>query len=337
MQFPILFKEMSSPIILSRTPFRLSLGGGSTDMKTYYEHHGGFIFAVAIDMYMDLLIKQTRSDDLIHVHYKSFESVLDVNQVQHVLAREALKMTGHTKGIAISFKADTPAGTGLGSSGACLVALLKGLSFYSGEEMTREEAAEKSFEITQALGLPDGKQDPYACALGGFVVLDIDKSGKVHISKPKFSSQTINKFLNNTLLFYTGVSRESHPLLSAQDSEKVLALKHETKRIGKAIYEAFLKDDLDTFGMLMDEHWQIKKGMSREMTNQQFDDIYNTAKSAGALGGKIIGAGGGGYFLFYVPGEKAKQSVREAIGAFNLREMAFAIDELGSRTQKVDF
>lgn len=306
-------------------------------MPSYYKKYGGFIFTAAINMYMDVLIKATRSDDLIHVHYKSFEAVPSVGEIRHELAREALKMTGHEKGIAISFKADTPAGTGLGSSGACSVALLKGLSAYNGNEMPSEEAAEKSFEITQSLGLHDGKQDPYACALGGFSVLDIDTDGKVNVTKPVFAKETVDKFLNNTLLFYTGVSRESDPILAAQDKEKVLELKHKTKAIGLEVYKAFQNGDLDRFGSLMDEHWRVKKSMSSQMANRRFDEIYEAAKNAGALGGKILGAGGGGYFLFYCPSQKSKESVRAALSGYGLREMDFSIDYKGARVRRVNF
>jgi D-glycero-alpha-D-manno-heptose-7-phosphate kinase len=327
---------MNSSIILSRTPFRLSLGGGSTDLPSYYSRHGGFIFSVAINMYMDILIKSTRSDDSIHVHYKTFEAAAKADEVKHDLAREALKMTGINQGVAISFKADTPAGTGLGSSGACSVALLKGLSAYRGQEMTNLEAAEKSFEMTQNLGLPDGKQDPYACAIGGFLALDIDINGEVTITKPQISQTTIDKFFNNTLLLYTGIRRDSRPFLTAQDEKKVWELKHQTKRIGQEIYQSFLNGDLEKFGLLMDEHWQIKKAMSPQMSNVDFDQIYNLAKGAGSLGGKIIGAGGGGYFLFYCPSKEVKESVRQAVQGFNLREMSIQLDAQGARTQKID-
>src|SRR3989344_8668215 len=171
-------------IILSRVPFRLPLGGGSTDLPSYYEKYGGFIFGVTINLYMDVLIKQTQSDDLVHVHYKSFEAVPKVSEVQHELAREALTMSNIDSCVAISFKADTPAGTGLGSSGACSVALLKGLACYRGEGLFNLEVAAKSFQMTQNLGLPAGVQDPYVCSLGGFVVFDIERDGTIKFKKP---------------------------------------------------------------------------------------------------------------------------------------------------------
>jgi len=324
---------MSSSIILSRTPFRLPLGGGSTDLPSYYKKHGGFIFAVTIDLYMDVLIKQTRADDLINVHYKSFEGVPRVDQIEHPLAREALKMTGIKKGVSISFKADTPAGTGLGSSGACSVALLKGLSLYAGREMSQRKAAEKSFEMTQALGLPDGVQDPYVCAHGGFVLLDIEKDGTVSVRKPRIAAKTVQHFFNNCLFYYTGVARESKHILAEQDARKVLELKHHIKGIGREVYRAFRRGELDAFGELMHEHWNVKKAMSLKMTSDSFDEIYDSARRVGALGGKILGAGGGGYFIFYCPSERKKQAVRRALARLGMREMNFSLDTKGARAK----
>src|SRR3989344_614131 len=175
---------MTSPIILSRTPFRLTLGGGSTDLPSYYEKYGGFIFAMTINMYMDILIKKPASDDNIHIQYMKYEVESSVDHVRHTIGREALKMTGIKNKVLISFTADTPAGTGLGSSGACAVGLLKGLSLYQGKDIDNIEAAAQAFVLTRNLNLPDGKQDPYICALGGFAVLEIAPDGSVNIIRP---------------------------------------------------------------------------------------------------------------------------------------------------------
>ena len=190
---------MELPVIFSRVPFRLSLGGGSTDMPSYYGKHGGFIFAAAIKMYMDIFIKKTVSDDYIHMHYTKYEFETSADTVKHTIGREALRMTGVKNGVLLSFSADTPAGTGLGSSGACAVALLKGLSAYQGRGMGNREAAEQSFQLTQNLGLPDGVQDPYVCALGGFVVLDIETNGNVKVLKPLIASDVVRRFCENSL------------------------------------------------------------------------------------------------------------------------------------------
>jgi D-glycero-alpha-D-manno-heptose-7-phosphate kinase len=324
-------------IILSRTPFRLPLGGGSTDLPSYYQKYGGFIFAVAINIYMDIFIKEPLSDDYIHMHYTQYEAELEVEKIKHTIGREALKMAGIKNRVLISFNADTPSGTGLGSSGACAVSLLKGLNLYQGREMSNLEAAEQSFILTQNLQLPDGKQDPYICALGGFVVLDIDTTGAVKVTRPAIALETSDRFWQNSLFFYTGIRRNSQPILAAQNEEKIFALKHRTKEIGQKIYQHFLNGDLDAFGSLMDEHWQVKKAMTDSMSNDWFDEIYNAAKKAGALGGKILGAGGGGYFLFYCPSETAKSSVRQELQKFNLRELSLGIDTVGARAQTFYF
>lgn len=323
-------------VIFVRTPFRLPLGGGSTDLPSYYEKHGGFIFSVAINLYMDIFIKKPRSDDFVHLHYTSYEAEELFLKIKHTIGREALRMTGVEKAVSISFKADTPSGTGLGSSGACSVGLLKGLLFYKNIEIDNLEVAEMAFNLTRNLGLPDGKQDPYVCALGGFLVLEIEKDGIVHVIKPGISENTVNNFLKNTLFFYTGIRRDSKPILSIQGEDKVLILKHKIKEIGREIYSSFLKDDMEAFGSLLDEHWKVKRSMADNMTNEWFDEIYDTAKKAGALGGKIIGAGGGGYFIFYCPSSKTKQSVREKMKVFNLREMDFLVDKKGSRAVKIN-
>lgn len=329
-------KTMVSPVIFSRTPFRLPLGGGSTDLPSYYENYGGFVFTVAVNMYMDIFIKKPRSDDLIHVNYKKFESVPSVDEIKHDIVKEALKIIDITDSVAISFKSDTPAGTGMGSSGACSVGLLKGLSLYKGRELSNLEVAEKSFILTQNLMLPDGKQDPYACALGGFVVLSIDSNGLVKVEEPNISKQTTDIFFNNTLFFYTGVVRESKTLLAVQNKQEVIDVKHCIKEIGHEIYKCFLAGDLDSFGKLMDKHWNIKRQMLQGMTNDQFDEIYLTARNAGALGGKIMGAGGGGYFMFYCPSNKVKKLVRLALEKFKMREMNFTIDKIGTRAESID-
>ena len=295
------------------------------------------MFGVAINLYMDILIKNTKSDNLIHVHYRQFESVDHPKKVEHELAREALLALGIRDSVAISFKADTPAGTGLGSSGACTVALLKGLSVFSGNEISNKIAAEKSFFITQKLGLPDGPQDPYLCSVGGFTVLNIDKDGEIEIIKPRIKKEISKNFFDNTLFFYTGVKRDSSKILAAQDHKKALELKHQTKNIGLEIYKSFETGNLESFGPLLDEHWKIKKEMSGNISNPVFDGIYNKAKRAGALGGKIMGAGGGGYFMFYCGSKKSKDNVRQALKSFGMKEMFFDADLLGARHKIISF
>lgn len=321
-------------VIISETPLRLPLGGGSSDLPAYYEKYGGFIFAVAVKMYMRILISTPRTDDDIHLQYRKYENVPSTDLIRHDIAREALRMMGIDKKIFISFHSDTPANTGLGSSGACAVGLIRGLTAYTNREMGNLEVANRAFTLTQNIGLTDGKQDPYVCALGGFIVLDIAHDGKVLVSYPHITQETIDSFFEKTLFFYTGIRRESQNILRQQGSRKVLELKHRIKQIGKSILTCFCTDDLDSFGALLDEHWHIKRQMPGT-SNEWIETIYSDAKKAGMLGGKIMGAGGGGYFMFYCPTEEIRTSVREQMAQkyAMLREIKFTADEYGTRAR----
>ena len=326
---------MSSPIILSRTPFRIPLGGGSTDLPSYYSKYGGFIFGVAINAYFDVFLRRPITDDNIYFQYSQYESVNSPKKLAHHIGREALRMAGIKEAVSVAFKADTPAGTGLGSSGSCAVSLLNALFYSRGIKKTKQELAEHAFLITQNLGWPDGKQDPYVAALGGFSAFEIAKNGAVTFLKTPVAKKTVERFFENSLFYYTGVSRVSTPLLAAQDKSRVLDLKHVTKEIGYKIYRCFLGGDLEMFGRLMDEHWRNKKAMSGQMSNGHFDRIYAAAQTAGALGGKIMGAGGGGDFMLYCPARKEKNAVRRALQRFGMREMHFTVDTKGTRVKTI--
>jgi len=321
-------------IIMSRTPFRLPLGGGSTDLPAYYQKFGGFIFGVAVNIYMDVFVRRPIIDDNIHFQYTRYEIVSSRDLLLHDLGREALALAGIDNNIDVVFKAETPAGTGLGSSGSCAVGLLHALYAFKGRKMTQADLAEQSFQITQRLNWPDGKQDPYLAALGGFTVLEISQDGAVHVSHPPIQADTINKFLRQTLIFYTGIRRRSFPILLEQSRERALELKHRTKDIGKQILAAFTRGNLDDFGRLLNEHWQVKKGMSDKISSEAFDEIYDLALQNGALGGKILGAGGGGYFMFYCRGEAAPQLVR-VLAERGLRHIPFDIDYQGTRVNSI--
>ncbi|MBI1998866.1 MAG: galactokinase [Parcubacteria group bacterium] len=324
-----------SSFIFSRTPFRIPLGGGSTDLPSYYSKYGGFIFGVAINAYFDVFLRKPITDDNIYFQYSQYESVDALKKLNHNIGREALRIAGVDKAVSIAFKADTPAGTGLGSSGSCAVSLLNALFYSKGVQKTRQELAEHAFQITQNLGWPDGKQDPYVAAVGGFVAFEIAKNGKVTFLKPKISQKTKDRFFENSLFYYTGISRVSTPILAAQDKTKILEMKHRTKEIGYEIYKSFQEGDLEMFGRLMDEHWENKKRMSGKMSSTRFDTIYAAAKKAGALGGKIMGAGGGGYFMLYCPTRKKRDAVQSALHKFGMREMHFAIDTKGTRVKTI--
>lgn len=323
-------------MIITKTPFRLSLGGGSTDLPSYYEKYGGFIFGCAINMYFNVLLAHPVVDEKIRMRYSSYESVDSPENLKHHIGREAFRLTGIKRKTDITFQSDTPAGTGLGSSGSCAVGLLNALHVSKGEFVSKEQLASEAFLVTKKLDWPDGPQDPYIAALGGFVVLDICSDGIISWYRPLIKSETIGRFLKNTLLFYTGVKRSSASILKDQNGQQILELKHRIKIIGEQILISFVSDDLENFGKLMHEHWLVKKEMSGKMSSCEFDRIYNLTINAGALGGKIIGAGGGGYFMFYCPDDKIK-SVNSLLENFGLKRVFFDIDYCGTRFVNFSF
>lgn len=322
-------------MLVSRTPFRISLGGGSTDLPSYSRRYGGFIFGVSINMYMDIFVRRPIIYDKIDFQYLKFESVDSIDQLEHTIGKEALKITGIDKAISVYFKSETPIGTGLGSSGTCAVGLLNALWRFRGINKSQKELAEEAFQITQNLGLPDGKQDPYLAALGGFVVLNINTNDKVFVTRPEINVATVKSFVENSLLVYTGVNRSSEAVLRDQDATRALEAKHQTKAIGMQIAATFQNGKLDDFGRLMNEHWRLKKKMSDKISNPEFDQIYNLAMENGCLGGKMIGAGGGGYFLFYCANQPTKESVGLAIRKAGYREIPFDIDYKGTRVADI--
>ncbi len=324
-------------MILTRTPFRLPLGGGSTDLPAYYEQHGGFIFSVTINLYMYIGLNRPPADDLIRLKYKESEEVEKIADLRHNIARAALQRTGVAKMVEISSMADVSDGTGLGSSASYLVGLLNALHILKGENISRRQLAEEAFEIaTEDLGLPDGKQDFYLAAFGNFCILDIAKDGSVVVSPAKVSRGTQQEFEKRTLLFYTGVRRSSVDILKEQQVKlkasdaDALTLKHEIKRIGQEILRALEEGDLDAFGRLMDEHWQVKRNMSQKISNDSFDELYDKIKLVGALGGKIVGAGGGGFFLVYCQ-DGSQTAVRKIFADYGMREIDYRVDAGGTQ------
>lgn len=324
-------------MILTRTPMRLPLGGGSTDLPAYFEKYGGFIFSVSINLYMYIGVNRPPADDLIRVKYRESEEVSSVDELKHILVKAALKHTGIDRMIEISSKADVSDGTGMGSSGSYLIGLLNALHTLKGDRLSRRHLAEEAYDIaTKILGLPDGKQDFYLASFGNFCVLDIAQNGGVTVSNADISRKTQENFERRTLLFYTGVRRSSSPILQELQknvrggNQDAIALKHETKRIGQRILNVFETGQLDEFGELLDEHWKVKRKMSAQMSTDAFDALYEAAKRVGALGGKIVGAGGGGFFLIYCR-EGTQESVRKVFAERDLREIPFSVDSTGTQ------
>ncbi|TAK24647.1 MAG: hypothetical protein EPO26_05380 [Chloroflexota bacterium] len=324
-------------MIISRAPLRIPLGGGGTDLASYYSEYGGFILSAAINAYVVITINQPRVDDSIRLKYAESEIVESVDSIRHPLFREALRHLDIHRNVEIASLADVPAGTGLGSSGSFLVALLNALHAMKRHHLPPAALAEEAclIEIDRA-GQPVGKHDQYIAAFGGLTCLDIDRDGTVQVTPLSISEHAVEELRSNCLVFFTGVIRRSFDILAQQnlstasrDSAVVESL-HTTKQIGLDIKKALEGDDLDQFGHLLDAHWQNKKRRSAKISDPGLDAIYDAAMSAGAFGGKLMGAGGGGFFLFYCPG-KTKFPVRSAMRTLGLKEFFFDFDNNGAR------
>lgn len=323
-------------MIITRTPFRVTLGGGGTDLPSYYEKYGGFIFSAGIDKYMYITVNRPEEDDKIRLKYSETEVVEKVSDVRHNIAREALKLTGITKRIEISSVADISAGTGLGSSSCYGVGLLQALHTVNRDHVSLQQLAEEDFALeSKKLKRPIGKQDPYLAAFGGFTVLEIAKNGLVKVREARVAPESAALLNHNMLMFFTGVTRSADIVLSKQASAFKTKKKdptesmHVIKDIGRRILVAMERGNVDTVGDLFDEHWQHKKRTAEGMSNPHFDEIYEAARRAGALGGKISGAGGGGFFTFYVP-DRHKE-FRALMRTFDLKEMQYRFDAEGSK------
>src|SRR3989344_6187729 len=323
-------------MIITRTPFRVTVGGGGTDLPSYYEKHGGFIFSAGLDKYMFVDVNRPATDDLIRVKYSKSETVENVGDIEHEIAREVLRFTGIEKNIEISSVADVVAGTGLGSSSCYAVGLLHALHTMKREHVSLNQLAEEDFKIeAETLRRPIGKQDPYLAAFGGLTVLDIDKDGTVKVRKANVPLEVADELNRNILLFFTGKTRNADDILSEQskniqaEKKDVVDSMHYVKELGYETLEAAEEGNIDEIGKKFHAHWQHKKKISTKMSNPEFDKIYNVALANGALGGKISGAGGGGFFAFYVPGNR--RLFREAMKNFGLREMGYHFDFGGSK------
>jgi D-glycero-alpha-D-manno-heptose-7-phosphate kinase len=323
-------------MIITRTPFRVTLGGGGTDLPSFYQEHGGFILAVAIDKYMFLNVNTPIVDDKIRVRYTSSELVDHVDEVQHTLAREALRHFGITNGIEIVSIADIPAGTGVGSSSSYLVGLLNALHALLQDQATPHKLAEEACHIElDVLNKPIGKQDQYMAAFGGLTALDIKPDGRVDVSRLDLDVDLVENLEHNILMFYTNEMRDATTILKKQDeatrsrNRTVVSSLREIKDIGLEISCAISKGELRRFGQLLDVHWQSKKRLSEGISNPHIDAWYELAKQNGAIGGKISGAGGGGFLMLYC--EEHKVRLREAMRGAGLRELKFRFDFEGSK------
>lgn len=324
-------------MILSRAPYRIPLGGGGTDLPSFYGNHGGFILSAAIDKYLYICVNRPAADDLIRLKYSRYEEVAHPSEIEHDLVRPTLQLLGLDRKLEIVSMADVPAGTGLGSSGTYLVALLVALHELQKTRVDTQALAELACHVEIELaGHPSGKQDQYLAAFGGFTTLEIDRDGVVQVGELALSPSTMEDLRSSLVVFYTGITRSSSAILGDQKSATergeagVLDSLHHTKELGYRIKSALEDGDLDSFGLMLHEHWVNKKMRSTDIGGSDIDRWYELARRAGALGGKVMGAGGGGFMLFYCPG-RTKAAVREVLTEAGLREMPFGFESHGAR------
>jgi len=322
-------------MIITRSPLRISLGGGGTDLPSYYRAHGGFLIAAAIDKYIYVNVHRRFVDGFL-LKYSQLEEAATIEDVKHPIIREALKLAKvRERNLEITSMADIPAGTGLGSSGSFTTALLKALHALGKNLVHPAELAAQACEIElEKLGEPIGKQDQYIAAFGGITCFKFTPDGQVEAWPLKISQETLYDLEDNLLLFFTGYARSASKILKEQDDKSKQADKamvenlHFVKDLGQQSQVALESDNLPEFARLMDIHWQRKKERSQSMSNQDINVWYDCAMANGALGGKLIGAGGGGFLMFYA---EDKARLRHALREKGLKEVRFRFDFEGTK------
>jgi D-glycero-alpha-D-manno-heptose-7-phosphate kinase len=322
-------------MIIARSPLRISLGGGGTDLPSYYREHGGFLIAAAIDKAVYVTVHRTFHDEMI-IRYSQIERVPGPKAVRHPIVREVLALLGiEQHNIEITSMADIPAGTGLGSSGSFGTALIKALYRYRNMVLSQGDLAEKACHIEiDRLNEPVGKQDQYVASFGGVNCYEFHPDDRVTVTPLRMSDDTLEEFELRVLMFSTGITRSAGEILQDQDkktkshSAEMIAGLHAIKQIGYESRAVLESGKLDEFGKLLHEHWERKRRRSAMISSPQIDYWYETARRNGAIGGKLIGAGGGG-FLMFVADDSRK--LRKAMQAQGLHELRFGFDYQGSR------
>jgi D-glycero-alpha-D-manno-heptose-7-phosphate kinase len=322
-------------VIIGRSPLRISLGGGGTDLPSYYRAHGGFVVSAAITQYVHVTMHRTPLKDML-IRYSQIERAATVDDVKHPIIREALKLTGITESnIEITSMADIPAGTGLGSSGSFTTCLLKVLHKYKRSFIHPRELAEMACHIEiDRLGEPVGKQDQYIAAFGGVTVFDFHANGSVEARPVRASEETLDILEDNLVLVSTGFYRSASEVLREQDQksrsndQSMMDNLHFVKELGHRSLEAIETGNLAEFGRIMHEHWEHKKKRSAKMSNADIDRWYALAMDNGAIGGKLIGAGGGGFLMYYT---EQKSRLRAALRQAGLMEVKLGFDYEGTK------
>jgi D-glycero-alpha-D-manno-heptose-7-phosphate kinase len=322
-------------MIITRSPLRITLGGGGTDLPSYYRQHGGFLLAAAIDKYVYVTVMRPFVEG-IFLKYSKLEHVEEIDDVQHPIIREAMRMLEfRTPQVEITTLADIPAGTGLGSSGSFSTALLKALYAHRRRLLHPDELAELACEIEiNRLREPIGKQDQYIAAYGGVTCFTFHPDETVDARPVALSMNSLFDLEDNLLLFFTGFSRSAGSILNDQKErtehadEEMLKNLHYVKELGLRSREALERGQTALFGELMHEHWEHKKRRSGGMSNPQIDEWYELGRKSGALGGKLVGAGGGGFLLFY---SEEHRRLRAAMATAGLEEVRFRFDFEGTK------
>lgn len=356
-------------MIIVRTPFRLPLGGGGTDLPSYYSKHGGFLVTAAINKYMFVNLNVPAIVDRIRISYSKTETVGvdEIDLIHHDIVREALKFLDIAHPLEISSMADLSGGTGMGSSSSYTVGLLKALNAMMHRQIRVDELAEEACKIEiDLIGKPIGKQDQYAAAFGGIIQLEINENGMVTVTPLNLDHETIYELENRLLMFYTDMRRDANEILGEQSrkirddfgtvgsgdgetnengwrdesgadvatqTKQLTAVEamHKIKAIGYQSRDALMEGDVCAFGRLLHEHWLTKKQLSNKMSNPKIDNWYDLAMANGALGGKVMGAGGGGFMLFCVE-NGGRKHLRKTLESAGLRYMDFRFDWEGSKT-----
>lgn len=323
-------------MIITRTPLRIPIGGGGTDLPSYYSQYGGFLISSAITKYVYIMVNR-RFERGFRISYSKTEIVEHVEEIEHPIVREALKMFGIKSGLEIVSIADVPSNTGLGSSSSFTVGVLQALHTLQRETASPQQLAEEAFHLeVEVLKEPIGKQDQYMAAFGGIISMTIGLDGKVEVTPVQLNDHQVQELENNLTLWYTGLRRSASDVLQDQNeslkqsSSQTTEAMHRIKSIGLEINDALNQGQLFRLGELMDAHWQSKKKLTGKVSTDNVDRWYEIARSNGAVGGKIIGAGGGGFFLFYSD-NGSKEALGRAMTAEGLQNMRVAIDFDGSK------